>query len=108
MIRIGRAELARRRAENRRRRARLVGTGAESDVLFGSPWAALYRVGSHPELIGRVAAALPSAAAGPLSAALANADLLDDVDPDGEIVPTRVTGSIEGGDGGPCATWRWR
>ena len=28
-----------------RRRARLVGTGAESQVLFGSPWAALYRVG---------------------------------------------------------------
>src|SRR5215207_2664003 len=99
VIRIGKAELQRRRAANRRRRARLVGTGAESDVLFGSPWASLYRVGSHPELIGRAAASLPAAGAGGLTASLANADLLDDVDPAGEIVPTRVTGSIEGGTG---------
>ena len=100
VIRIGRAELARRRAENRRRRARLVLTGAESQLLFGSPWAALYRVGPHPELIGREAGSLPSAPAGAASAALANADLLRDVDPADEVVPTRVTGTILGGSGG--------
>ena len=61
VIRIGRAELERRRAAARRRRARLVGTGAESAVLFGSPWASLYRVGSHPELLGRPAASLARA-----------------------------------------------
>jgi hypothetical protein len=99
VIRIGRAELARRRAENRRRRARLVLTGAESAVLFGSPWASLYRVGSHPALLGRRADSLPAAGAGPASAVLANADLLDDLDPAGEIVPTRVTGTIVGGTG---------
>jgi Sulfatase len=100
VIRIGKAELERRRAVNRRRRARLVGTGAESDVLFGSPWASLYRVGSHPELIGRAVAALPESSAGALTARVANAELFDDVDPAGQIVPTRVTGSIEGGEGG--------
>jgi hypothetical protein len=99
VIRIGKAELQRRRAATRRRRARLVGTGAESDVLLGSPWASLYRVGSHPELIGRAAASLPAAGAGGLTAMVANVDLLDDVNPAGEIVPTRVTGSIEGGRG---------
>ena len=99
VIRIGKTDLARRRAENRRRRARLVLTGAESDVLFGSPWASLYRVGSHPELLGRQADSLPAAAAGPASAVLANADLLDDVDPADEILPTRVTGTIVGGTG---------
>jgi hypothetical protein len=99
VIRIGRTDLARRRAENRRRRARLVLTGAESDVLFGSPWASLYRVGSHPELLGRQADSLPAASAGPASAVLANADLLDDVDPADEILPTRVTGTIVGGTG---------
>jgi hypothetical protein len=100
VIRIGRADLARRRAETRRRRARLVLTGAESQMLFGSPWAALYRVGSHPDLIGRLPSALPRAPAGATSALLANADLLNDVDPAGEVVPTRMTGTIVGGSGG--------
>ena len=34
-------------------RARKYGTGAESELLFGDPWASAYRVGPHPELIGR-------------------------------------------------------
>ena len=37
VIRIGLPEMLQRRAANRRRRAALVGTGAESDLLFGSP-----------------------------------------------------------------------
>ena len=48
-------------APTARRRAALVRTGEESDLLFGSPWASLYRVGSHPELIGRRVGELPAA-----------------------------------------------
>ena len=97
VIRIGLPELQRRRAANRRRRAELVGTGAESNLLYGSPWAALYRVGSHPELVGREVSDLPTAPAGALSAGVANAGLLRHVSADDEIVPTRVTGRILGG-----------
>ena len=97
VIRIGRDELARRRLVNRRRRARLVGTGAESQLLFGSPWAALYRVGSHPDLIGRQVSGLGTARAGTVRATLANAGLLRNVRPENEVVPIRVTGKLEGG-----------
>ena len=97
VIRIGLPELQKRRAANRRRRAALVETGAESNLLFGSPWAALYRVGSHPELIGREVSDLARAPAGKLTASVANAGLLRRVSPGDEIVPTRVTGQILGG-----------
>jgi Sulfatase len=97
VIRIGLPELLQRRAANRRRRADLVGTGAESDLLFGSPWAQLYRVGSHPDLVGRRVSELPEAPAGPLSAGVANAGLLRHVSPDDEVIPTRVTGRVLGG-----------
>jgi hypothetical protein len=97
VIRIGLPELLQRRAANRRRRAALVGTGEESDLLFGSPWAQLYRGGSHPELVGRGVGELPTAAEGALSATVANAGLLSHVSPDDEIIPTRVTGVVRGG-----------
>jgi hypothetical protein len=97
VIRIGLPELQKRRAANRRRRAALVETGAESNLLFGSPWAALYRVGSHPELIGREVSDLPRGPAGAQGASVANAGLLRRVSPDDEIIPTRVTGTVLGG-----------
>ena len=97
VIRIGLPEMHQRRAANRRRRAALVGTGAESEVLFGSPWAQLYRVGSHPELVGREAGDLPAAPPGAVRADVANAGLLAHVSPDDEIIPTRVTGVLRGG-----------
>ena len=97
VIRIGLPEMLQRRAANRRRRAELVGTGAESDLLFGSPWAQLYRVGSHPELVGRRVSELPGAPPGALSASVANAGLLRHVSPEDEIIPTRVTGMVLGG-----------
>jgi hypothetical protein len=96
VISIGRGELERRRRANRRRRARLVATGAESNLLFGSPWEALYRVGSHPELMGRRVGG-PTAAAPGMRASVANAGLLRTVSPHEEIIPTRVTGTLEGG-----------
>ena len=46
-------EFERRRHELRLWRARKYGTGAESELLFGDPWASAYRVGPHSELIGR-------------------------------------------------------
>jgi hypothetical protein len=97
VIRIGLPELLQRRAANRRRRAALVGTGEESNLRFGSPWAQLYRVGSHPELVGREVGELPTAAQGALSATVANAALLSHVSPNDEIIPTRVTGVVRGG-----------
>jgi hypothetical protein len=95
-IRIGLPEMQRRRAANRARRARTFMTGAQSELMFGSPWASLYRVGPHPELLGRRLEDLSVSAAGPVRALLANANLPRAVDPDDEVLPTRVTGTLEG------------
>jgi hypothetical protein len=100
VISIRSGAMQQRRRANRRRRARLVGTGAESSLLLGSPWEAVYRVGSHPELYGRRFEDLPEATSGELTAAVANAELLEDVDPAGELLPTRVTGTLAGGPPG--------
>ena len=54
---IGLAELRERRAARRREHAELFGTGEESALLYGDPWASAYRVGPHPELLGRPVAA---------------------------------------------------
>jgi hypothetical protein len=52
-VRIGLPEMQRRRALWRQRWARLFGTGIQSRVLYGDPWAMAYRIGPRPELIGR-------------------------------------------------------
>jgi hypothetical protein len=72
-------------------RARKYGTGLQSELLFGDPWASAYRIGPHPELIGR------RVDAPPLHATIANADLFRDVEPWHQILPTRVTGRLSGG-----------
>jgi Sulfatase len=95
-IRIGLPEMERRRAANRRRRARTFLTGEQSDLVFGSPWASLYRAGPHPELIGRRVAGLPAGTAGPVTANLANAGLPRSVNLEDELLPTRVTGTLDG------------
>jgi hypothetical protein len=95
VISYTKAEFEARRHALRVWRARKYGTGAESDLLFGDPWASAYRIGPHPELIGqRVPAS--TAAAGRLHAELANANLLADVEPSDPILPTRVTGRLPG------------
>lgn len=98
-VTISGRELRARRAAARRRWARLFGTGAESALLYGSPWASLYRIGPHPELLGRrVSARSRASARNGVTAGLANAELLRDVRTDGSVVyPTRVTGRIVGG-----------
>jgi hypothetical protein len=95
-IRIGLPEMQRRRAANRARRARTFLTGAQSDLLFGSPWASLYRAGPHPELLGQRVTDLPAGPPGPVAANLANPALPRAVNPKDELLPTRVTGTLGG------------
>ena len=93
VISFGRDEFERRRQELRLWRARKYGTGAESELLFGDPWASAYRVGPHPELIGRP---VMQAVAGTARAQIANLGLTAHVDPSAQILPTRVTGRLPG------------
>jgi len=93
VISFSRAEFERRRQELRLWRARKYGTGAESQLLFGDPWASAYRIGPHTELIGRP---VPPVAAGAAHAQIANARLAAHVDPAAKILPTRVTGRLPG------------
>jgi Sulfatase len=95
VISYSRAEFERRRQALWLWRARKYGTGAESELLFGDPWASAYRIGPHPELIGRPVP-LGVATAGKVHARLANAGLLADVEPSNRILPTRVTGRLPG------------
>jgi Sulfatase len=96
LVSVERYEWLRQRAALARRHAGKFGTGAQSKRLFGDPWAAAFRIGPHPELLGdRVRAELPSS--GEVRGELAvNAGRLNEVDPRGPIVPTRVVGRIEG------------
>ena len=97
-VRIDARRLEQRRQANRERSARLFGTGFESSVRFGSPWAQLYRAGRASTLIGQPARAArrPAAAA----ARIANAALLRRVDPGSRLFPTRLTGTLSGGPKG--------
>jgi hypothetical protein len=99
VISIDRAGLQRLRVERRRRRAAKFGTGAQSMREFGDPWAAAYRIGPNQELLDESAPARPRRSRS-VRADLANAGLLADVEPDDEIVPTRVTGRLLGGPPG--------
>jgi len=99
VVRIGLSELRDRRAARRREDAELFGTGEESSLLYGDPWASAYRVGPHPELLGRPVAGLRAAAAGaarPARVTVANRDLYAHVSPRAQVLPTRVTGSLLG------------
>jgi hypothetical protein len=95
-VRVGLPQLERRRARWRRRWARLFGTGIQSSVLYGDPWAMAYRIGPHPELLDRRVSALRLRPPNGESAAVANAALLRDVTPRGKFFPTRVTGPLHG------------
>ena len=94
---LGGAELQARRRAMREARARSFGTGFESGVRFGSPWASVYRIGPHQELLGTRPRPLRMAAAG--RARIANSRLLRNVNPRSRLLPTRVTGELRGGAG---------
>jgi Sulfatase len=93
-IRIGREELERRRRAIRVARARTFGTGTQSSLLFGDPWATVYRVGPNARLLGRRVAALEVRGAGAAGATVANAGLLRHVVLSEEVRPTRVAGVL--------------
>jgi hypothetical protein len=96
VITIGRDELERRREELRRWRASKFGTGAQSELMFGDPWESAYRIGPNRELLGRPLAGASIAQGRGVHGAIANAALLANVQPSEPIVPTRVTGRLEG------------
>jgi hypothetical protein len=96
IVRIGLPELERRRGAWRRRWTRLFGTGAESALLYGDPWARAYRIGPHRELLDRPVAGLRVRRAGHSSASLANASLYENVSRRAGLLPTRVTGRLYG------------
>ena len=95
-VRIGVPEMERRRALWRNRWAGLFGTGLESSILYGDPWAMAYRIGPHPELLGRRVSSLAVQRAPGISAVIENVALVDQVDPSDTLVPTRVTGPLRG------------
>jgi hypothetical protein len=97
VVSYSREEFERRRQGLRLWRAEKFGTGAQSELLFGDPWASAYRVGPNQELLGR---RVPRLATGEVRAELANAALAAHVDPAEEILPTRVTGRLAGGAAG--------
>jgi hypothetical protein len=94
MITIGSKELERRRRAIRLARTRTFGTGVQSALLFGDPWASVYRAGPHPELLDRRVGELPVRRPGAVPVAVANARLVRRVSVAGELVPTRVTGTL--------------
>jgi hypothetical protein len=94
VITIGRKELVQRRRAVRLARARTFGTGVQSRLLFGDPWATVYRVGPHRGLLDRRVAGLRVAGSAGLRATVANAGLVRHVTPGAELLPTRVTGTL--------------
>ena len=100
VISLSRSEFLRRRHADRLWRARKFGTGVESSLLFGDPWASAYRIGPHPELIGRRVDAATVARSSQVHGRVANARLLRRVDFSRRLVPSRVEGRVEGGPPG--------
>jgi hypothetical protein len=94
VITIGREELVRRRRAVRQARARTFGTGVQSRLLFGDPWATVYRVGPHRGLLDRRVAGLRVTGRGRARATVANTSLVQHVTPGAKLLPTRVTGRL--------------
>jgi hypothetical protein len=94
-VRIGGAALTRRRAERRREHAELLSTGARSALLYGDPWASVYRLGPRPDLLGLRVGIRRASAARTARATIANRGLYAHVSRHGRVLPTRVTGTLE-------------
>lgn len=100
VIRIGVRELQRRRAANLRRRIRTYGTGAHSQVVFGDPFAGVYRAVPHPELLGRAVSTLPRGRGGRIRAAIATSRLTASVNLRSGLLPNHIAGTLRGGPRG--------
>jgi hypothetical protein len=96
IVSIGREELDARRRRLRMWRARKFGTGAQSELMYGDPWASAYRIGPNQDLLGRRVPAATVARSARLRGEVANGTLLGDVEPSDQILPTRVTGRLAG------------
>jgi Sulfatase len=87
-ITIDRATLQRRKAQSL----------AHQHALLGNTWATAYRIGPHPELIGRATAALPALPRERLSAVVTDAQALAHVEPDSSYSPSHIAGKLNGAD----------
>jgi hypothetical protein len=99
VVHISATELERRRQANRLTHARLYGTGLGSRLLFGDPWATLYRTGPHSELLGRPLAGFRVTSPGRVRAHLYDARLTHSVDHRARVVPVKLAGEVRGGRG---------
>ena len=112
VVRIGLPELQARRAALAARAGReLFGTGAESALLYGDPWARAYRIGPHRELLDRPGERAAGGASGrPLSASDGRRRLRCSRTSRrrDRCFPTRVTGPLAGrARRASTATSRW-
>lgn len=97
-VSIGGREWLRRRAAQRRGRARSFGTGASSIRQTGSPWGLVYGAGPNGELLGRRAGTAPTARSdGDVRAEISQPEVWRSVRPGAAEVPTQVAGFITSG-----------
>jgi hypothetical protein len=96
-VSIGATELEKRRRANIRRWQRKFSTGARSKRLYGSPYASLYRIGPHNQLIGRKLSGLRTVGQGPVSIRVADTRLRQSVNKASALRPTRIAGVVSGG-----------
>jgi hypothetical protein len=96
VIKIGVRQLERRRAANLRRRIGAYGTGVQSRLVFGDPFAGVYRAVPHRELLGRPVSGLPLARRGRIRASVAQAALTRSVNLRSGLLPTHVAGRVTG------------
>jgi len=96
IVRIGARAIEARRRANIRRRAQLFGTGAESQLWFGSAMAQIYRVGPHLELLGKAAPTLAAGPRGRVGGVIADASLRRAVRLSSALLPIQVAGTISG------------
>ncbi len=96
-VTLGARHLWKRRRANILHAWRLFGTGAESRRLYGSPYAALYRLGPHPGLIDRTVSSLRRGAPSNARVTLPDAHRWRAVDLRSPVVPARVAGVITPG-----------
>ena len=88
-IDVDRAALERAKAESLSHQVALLGTGT---------WDRAYRIGPHPELIGRAVESLETLPRGQLKASVEDAGKLAQVDPDSSVSPSQIAGRLSGGD----------
>jgi hypothetical protein len=96
VIKIGARPLERRRAANLRRRIRAYGSGAQSRMAFGDPFAGVYRAVPHRELLGRRVSSLRLARRGRIRASVSGAALTHSVDLRTRLLPTHIAGQVTG------------